>query len=176
MKNVVLIGFMGTGKTSTGRILANKLGYAFTDLDQKIEAEAKMSIKDMFARYGEAYFRDKEKDMVCRMAAKFNLVISTGGGTVKNPENMTELRKHGTIICLTADVDTILERTGRRGKRPVLDQADQGDRRVAVSRLMEERQELYAHADHMVDTSKLSPMQVTEDILHFLKREGAVRA
>ncbi len=176
MKNVVLIGFMGTGKTSTGRILANKLGYAFTDLDQKIEAEAKMSIKDMFARYGEDYFRDKERAMVCRMAARHNLVISTGGGTVKNPENMTELRKNGTIICLTADVDTILERTGRRGKRPVLDQADQGDRRAAVAGLMKERQELYAHADYMVDTSRLSPMQVTEEILHFLKREGAVRA
>ena len=69
-----------------------------------------------------------------------------------------------------------MERTGRRGKRPVLDQADQGDRRAAVAGLMKERQELYAHADYMVDTSRLSPMQVTEEILHFLKREGAVRA
>lgn len=176
MKNVVLIGFMGTGKTSTGRILASKLGYAFTDLDQRIEAEAKMTIKDMFAKYGEEHFRACEKAMVVKAAAKRNMVISTGGGTVKNPENIAELRKNGSIICLTADIDTILDRTGRRGKRPVLDQADHGNRRAAVQALLEERQALYANADYTVDTSKRSPLQVTEEILHFLRREGAVHA
>ena len=71
MKNVVLIGFMGTGKTSAGRILANRLGYAFVDVDQKIEAAHKMSIKEMFARHGEDYFRSCEKDMVKKLAAHF---------------------------------------------------------------------------------------------------------
>ncbi len=176
MKNVVLIGFMGTGKTSTGRMLANRLGYAFADLDQKIEAEEKMSIKTMFAERGETYFRAAEAAMVKRFATKGHVVISTGGGTVKNPDNMAELRKNGWIICLTAGVDTILERTGRRGTRPVLDSADHGDRRKAIAELLASRAKFYAGADYTVDTSKLSPMQVTEEILHFLKREGAVHA
>ena len=176
MKNVVLIGFMGTGKTSTGRMLAAKLGCAFIDMDQKIEEEAGISIPEMFAQKGEAYFREKERQLVTYLAGRRNAVISTGGGTVKDPENMRQFRKTGVVICLTASVDAVLERTSHRGSRPVLDQADQGDRRAAVAGLMKERQELYAHADYMVDTSRLSPMQVTEEILHFLKREGAVRA
>ena len=176
MKNVVLIGFMGTGKTSAGRILSNRLGYAFVDVDQKIEAEYKMSIKDMFASHGEAYFRDCEKAMVKKLAGRRHVVISTGGGTVKNPENMQELRRNGVIIALTAEVDVILERTSRRGKRPVLDQADHGDRRSAVAQLLESRRELYEQEDYTVDTSHLSPMQVAEDIQRFLRREGAVRA
>jgi shikimate kinase len=176
MKNVVLIGFMGTGKTSAGRILANRLGYAFVDVDQKIEAAHKMSIKEMFARHGEDYFRSCEKDMVKKLAARHHVVISTGGGTVKNPENMQELRKNGSIIALTASVDVILERTSRRGTRPVLDRADHGDRRSAVAALLEERRTLYAQADYTVDTSRRSPLQVAEEIQGFLRREGAVRA
>ena len=176
MKTVVLIGFMGTGKTSAGRILANRLGYAFVDVDQKIEAANKMSIKEMFAQHGEAYFRSCEKVMVKQLAARHHAVISTGGGTVKDSENMQELRKHGVVIALTANVDVILERTGRRGTRPVLDRADHGDRRSAVAQLLESRRELYAQADYTVDTSMLSPMQVVDDIQRFLRREGAIRA
>ena len=92
MKNIVLIGFMGTGKTSTGKLLANKLGYAFIDMDSKIEAEEKMTIKDIVARYGEKYFRKKEAMLVQQIAEKKNVVVSTGGGTVMNPENMIILQ------------------------------------------------------------------------------------
>ena len=91
MKNVVLIGFMGTGKTSTGKVLAAKLGAAFIDMDQKIEEEAKMTIPEMFNKYGEAYFREKEHELACRLAARQNAVISTGGGTVKNKANIEAL-------------------------------------------------------------------------------------
>ena len=114
--------------------------------------------------------------MVKKLAGRRHVVISTGGGTVKNPENMQELRRNGVIIALTAEVDVILERTSRRGKRPVLDQADHGDRRSAVAQLLESRRKLYEQADYTVDTSPLSPMQVAEDIQSFLRREGAVRA
>ncbi len=176
MKNVVLIGFMGTGKTSTGRMLAAKLGAAFIDMDQRIEEEAGMSIPDMFAQKGEAYFREQERALVKRLMARRNAVISTGGGTVKNPDNVADFKKSGVIICLSASVDAVLARTKRRGTRPVLDKADQGDRRKAVEHLMAERQELYKKADYTIDTSELSPLQVVENIVRFLKTRGVLHA
>ena len=169
MKNIVLIGFMGTGKSSTGKALAARMGYAFMDLDQKIEEEQGMSIPRMFELHGEEFFRDCEKQMVKRAAARRHTVIATGGGTVKDASNMAALRQHGFVVCLSADVETILERTRRRGSRPVLDGRDEGDRRRAVETLMEERRELYAHADYTVDTSGMSPLQVVEDIVRHLR-------
>ena len=149
MKNIVLIGFMGTGKTSVGRLLAGRLGCAFHDLDKKIEEACGISIPQMFAQHGEPYFRAREKEAVRAAAARSGLVIATGGGTV----------------ALTADVDTILQRTAARGARPVLDGADAGDRRAAVVQLLEERRTLYAGADITVDTSRRSPLEVAEYIV-----------
>lgn len=176
MKNVILIGFMGTGKTSTGKMLASKLGCAFIDMDQKIEEEAGMCIPDIFAQKGEAHFRQLEKDLVERLSARRNAVISTGGGTVKNPDNVAAFKKSGIIICLSASVDAVLERTKRHGTRPVLDQADQGDRRKAVESLMAERKDLYQQADFTVDTSDLSPLQVVDVVVRFLKTRGVLHA
>ena len=176
MKNVVLIGFMGTGKTSVGRLLATRLGCAFHDLDKKIEERHGMSIPEMFAQHGEAYFRACEKDAVRAASARTNLVIATGGGTVKDAANVAALKKSGAIICLTASIDAVLARTAHVGARPVLDQKDAGDRRRAVEELMEERRDLYAVADYRVDTSELSPLQVVDDIVGYLKREGVFRA
>ena len=176
MKNVILIGFMGTGKTSTGKMLASKLGCAFIDMDQKIEEEAGMCIPDIFAQKGEAHFRQLEQDLVERLSARRNAVISTGGGTVKNPDNVAAFKKSGIIICLSASVDAVLERTKRHGTRPVLDQADQGDRRKAVESLMAERKDLYKQADFTVDTSDLSPLQVVDVIVRFLKTRGVLHA
>lgn len=169
MKNVVLIGFMGTGKTSIGRMLAARLGCAFHDLDRKIEEKHGTSIPAMFKEHGEAYFRAREKEAVRDTAGRSHLVIATGGGTVKDPENAELLRKNGVIVALTADVDTILMRTAARGSRPVLDQADAGDRRAAVVQLLEERRHLYEDADITVDTSGRSPLEVTEHILQAIR-------
>lgn len=176
MRNVILIGFMGTGKTSTGKMLAQKLGCAFIDMDVRIEEEAGMSIPEIFAKYGEAHFRQLEHELAVRLSNRRNAVISTGGGTVKDPENMVALQKSGTIICLQADVDTVLERTSCRGTRPVLDKEDQGDRRQAVEKLLAERAALYEQADFSVDTSDLSPLQVVEIIVKTLKTRGALHA
>lgn len=165
MKNIVLIGFMGTGKTSIGRLLATRLGCAFHDLDKKIEEQHGMSIPAMFAQHGEPYFRAREKEAVRDAAGRTNLVIATGGGTVKDPENIALLRQNGVLVALTADVDTILQRTAARGARPVLDRADAGDRRVAVMRLLEERRTLYEEADITVDTSGRSPLEAAEYIV-----------
>lgn len=176
MKNVVLIGFMGTGKTSTGKMLAAKLGAAFIDMDQKIEEETGMSIPDMFAQKGEAYFREQEHKLVQRLSVRRNAVISTGGGTVKNPDNVALLKDSGVIVCLSASVDTILERTSHRGTRPVLDNEDHGNRRQAVEKLMKERRALYKQSDFTVDTSELSPLQVVDCIVRFLKTRGVIHA
>lgn len=165
MKNVVLIGFMGTGKSSVGRLLAMRLGCAFHDLDKKIEAQCGMTIPAMFEQHGEPYFRAREKEAVRAAAARSGLVIATGGGTVKDAENVALLRSSGILVALTADVDTILCRTAARGARPVLDGADAGDRRAAVVRLLEERRALYEGADIAVDTSCRSPLEVAEYIV-----------
>lgn len=167
---------MGTGKTSTGRMLAKKLGYSAIDLDQKIEATHQMTIPEIFTKYGEEYFRNLETEVVKTLPTLKNTVISTGGGTVKRSENRELLRSAGIIISLHASVDAVLQRTARRGERPVLDQKDHGDRREAVKELMESRKALYEQADYIIDTSELTLMQVVSEIQHFLKRRGTLHA
>lgn len=176
MKNVILIGFMGTGKTSIGKMLATKLGCAFIDMDVLIEEQSGMSIPAMFEKYGEAYFRNKESELAVTLSERQNAVISTGGGIVKNPANIEALRKSGPIVCLTADVDTILVRTSRRGERPVLDNADDGNRRLAIEKLLSERSAMYQQCDFSIDTSELSPLQVVEAIIRYLRSRGALHA
>lgn len=174
MKNIVLIGFMGTGKTSTGKALAQRLGKAFIDLDSRIEEEYGESIPQMFAAKGEAYFRACEKAMVEQVSSRANAVISTGGGTVKDPGNTAALKKRGVMICLTAAPEAILERTGRQGRRPLLDAAgqDRRSRLKEIERLLAEREAMYRQADFAVDTSDASPMQIAERIVRVLRTRG----
>lgn len=169
-KNIVLIGFMGTGKTSIGKMLASKLGCAFVDLDHKIEDDNDMTIPEIFQKYGEAHFRALEKQAVKETTGRRGIVIATGGGTIKDTENMQLLRESGVVICLTADVDEILSRTESKGERPVLDAKDkaQGDRRAAIEKLLEERRIFYDQADYKVDTTDWSPMQIMNDICRYV--------
>ena len=176
MRNVILIGFMGTGKSSTGKMLSQRLGCAFIDMDNKIEEESGLSIPEIFARFGEDHFRQLEHELAVRLSKRRNAVISTGGGTVKNPANMAALKSSGVLVCLKADVDTVLERTQNRGTRPVLDREDKGNRRQAVKKLLKERESLYSQADFTVDTSELSPLQVVELITKTLKTRGVLHA
>lgn len=172
MKNIVLIGFMGTGKTSTGKVLAQRLGKAFIDMDNRIEEEQGVSIPEIFETKGEPHFRQLEKDLVKKLSERANAVISTGGGTIKDPENVALLKKSGLIVCLTASPEVILERTERKGERPVLDGADKGDRLSAIEKLLAEREQFYKQADYFIDTGDMSPLQVAERIVHTLKSRG----
>lgn len=172
MKNVVLIGFMGTGKTSTGRLLAGRLGWSFVDVDRKIERESGLTVAEIFARDGEEKFRQRERDTIARVARYKRAVIATGGGVVLDPVNMARLRATGVIVCLTATVAVILERTGRRNTRPLLARPD---REEVVTRLLAERAELYAAADFVLDTSELSSHQAAEKIIVFLRQGGYIR-
>ena len=172
MKNIVLIGFMGTGKTSTGRLLAGRLNRPFIDVDKKIEQETGLAISDIFQLYGETHFRQLERDAISRLARYTNTIIATGGGVVLKQENMIRLKNTGVIVSLTASLDTILERTSRRGVRPLLDCEDRAER---VARLFKERACLYMKADYIIDTSCMSPHQVAEKIIVFLREGGHLR-
>lgn len=169
MENVILIGFMGTGKSSVGKLLASRLGSAFVDLDTEIETKNNMTIPEMFEKYGESYFREKEKEAVKETANRKNIVIATGGGTVKDEDNLKRLSESGFVIALTANADVIYERTMKEGVRPLLDNLSEESRRQRIENLLEERKELYKNTDYTIDTTELSPMQAVEDILRWLK-------
>ena len=170
--NVVLIGFMGTGKTSVGRMLAQRLKRTFVDVDKKIEQAEGVSITEIFHARGEVEFRQIEQEMIARVSRYNHSVIATGGGAVLMKENIARLRKNGVIIALTAAPEVIVARTARRGGRPLLECADPAQ---AVKELMLQRAELYRQADCTFDTSIHSPQQVVEDIVIFLRQGGYLR-
>lgn len=168
MRNVVLIGFMGTGKSAVGQILARRLGWTCIDTDRQIEARQHTSVARIFARRGEAYFREVEARVVAEIAAQAETVIATGGGVVLRPENMAHLRRHGWIVALTASKEALLRRLNEGRHRPLL----RGDVRVTVPRLLAERERFYRDADLIVDVSAAAPERVVEAITAFLaKRE-----
>lgn len=159
-RSVVLIGFMGTGKSSVGRRLAQMTRRPRFDVDQMIATKLGMSITKIFARLGEEQFRKEERTVLEELEAEQPSIIVTGGGVVLRPENVKRLRELGTIVCLTADLQTLLERLGRRSHRPLLRGEDRGE---VVERLLSEREPAYREAaDLMVDTSGLSHDQVAQ--------------
>lgn len=166
MKNIVLTGFMGTGKTEVGRILSRKLGYVLVDADTEIEKEQGITITEIFKQYGEPKFREIESNVIKRLSEIKNAVISTGGGAVLRQENMDNLRKNGVIICLTASPETILKRTGNNNDRPLLQVENPLQK---IKELLEFRRPYYEKADIMIDTEGKGPLQVAEEIIYKVK-------
>lgn len=162
MNNIVLVGFMGTGKTTVGKQVAARLGFTFIDLDETIEQEEKMTVPEIFAQYGEPYFRRKECETIKKLLMCQNAVIATGGGAVVHDNNLDLLRQIGRVICLTAEPSTILRRVSQRTNRPLLACDDQEKRIVT---LLEQRQKYYCQADSMVSTDSLSVKEVVEQIV-----------
>ena len=164
-RNIILGGFMATGKSSVGRRLAIVLGYDFLDLDTLIAAEEGMPIAQIFSSREETAFRALESRMVERVAGRTGCVVATGGGTIVNRRNLETLKRSGVVVALTADPDTILARIGPTEDRPML---WGGDKRERVRLLLEERAEAYAKADLIVDASARTIDHVVNHILEFL--------
>src|SRR5512136_907847 len=164
-RNIILGGFMATGKSTVGRRLAIVLGYDFLDLDTLIAAEEGMPISQIFTTRGESAFRALETRMVERVAGRTGCVVATGGGTIVNPRNLDALKRSGVVVALTADPDTILARIGPTEDRPML---WGGDKRERVRLLLEQRAEGYAKADLIVDASANTIDHVVNHILDFL--------
>jgi shikimate kinase len=165
-KIIFLTGFMGCGKTSVGRVLAERLHCPFVDLDEVIVQEAGASVKEIFAAQGEPAFRRLESLALQRIAAGAKAVVSTGGGAVIARENRAIMRVAGSIVNLTASIETIVTRLSGDSQRPLLE----GD--VSVERIrtmLELRQEFYADADLRIDTTAKTVLAVVEEILHRLK-------
>lgn len=162
MKNIVLTGFMGAGKTEVGRELSRILGWRIIDVDDEIVKSRNMTINEIFAKFGEPAFRDVETEMIQKAAQKRNVIISTGGGAVLRQENMDILRARGMIICLWASPETILKRTSHNRERPLLQAEDPLQR---IKELLEFRKPFYEKADIMIDTEGKSPFLIAEEIL-----------
>lgn len=166
MRNVVLTGFMGTGKSSVGRLLADRLGFSYRDLDALIVAEEGISINEIFARHGEPLFRALETEVVRRMAREERCVVSTGGGAVIATENRRLLRQAGVVVNLTASVDEVCRRLREETDRPLLKDDRSGER---IAAMMAEREQFYADAELRIDTTGKSVEDVVAEIIRYLE-------
>jgi shikimate kinase len=162
MKNIVLTGFMGSGKSTVGKKLGEKLNLKVIDTDDVIEEDSGLKISDIFAQQGEKYFRELEKEAVRKVSALEDHVIITGGGVVLNKENMENLRKRGTIIYLHARPEVLHERVKDETHRPLLQVKDPLNR---VRELLDYRARFYSDNDLEIDTSNLSVDEVVGEIV-----------
>lgn len=143
MKNIVLCGFMGCGKSTVGKILAEKTGMTLVDMDSYIETVAGRTISEIFATDGEAAFRRMEHEACRELGGQSDLIIATGGGAVLRDENVTALKQNGTIVWLEVDAACVLGRLAGDTTRPLLQRED---KEAAVSELLAQRTPLYARA------------------------------
>lgn len=165
-QNLILIGFMGTGKTVVGRRLARRMGRRFIDTDAAIEEITGFTIPRLFARYGLVRFRSEEALLVKKLAREKNLVIATGGGTVLNPENVRLLQERGILIGLTAPAEILHLRLRNKKNRPLL---SRGNHKETINRLLAERENAYSMAEYTLDTGAMSPDQVVNRITGYLR-------
>lgn len=166
--NIFLIGPMGVGKTTIGRQLATRLGLEFLDSDHEIEDRTGADIPWIFDVEGEAGFRHREREMIDELSARRGVVLATGGGAVLDPLNRSRLRDRGTVIYLQAPLDSLLERTARDRKRPLLQTEDP---RRKLAQILAEREPLYREAaDFVVSTDHRPVRRVIGEIVECLDR------
>lgn len=165
-QNYFLIGFMGAGKSTIAAELKRRTGMKLVEMDQRIVDEQGMSINDIFAKYGEAHFRDIESELVKTLGLEGNTIVSCGGGVVVRPENVENMKKSGKIIFLCATPETIYERVKNGKDRPILN----GNMNVQfIAELMEKRRALYeSAADIKIDTDGLSVAQICQKIENYM--------
>ena len=167
IRNLALVGFMGTGKSSVGRLAAAELGFQFLDTDELIEADAGRRISEIFAQEGEADFRERERRLIAELARENRVVISTGGGLVANPVNLASLKTHALVVCLWATPEMIRQRTRFQSHRPLLHGEDP---LATIRQLLAERGPSYRQADVLVTTDMRSVKEVALQVLHHFHR------
>jgi shikimate kinase len=172
---MIITGFMATGKSSVGPLVARQLGWKFVDVDSMIVARAGKSIAQIFADHGEAHFRNLEREVVAHLASDQRRcpqchgphpeVVSTGGGVLVDDANCAALRRVGVVVCLTAKPEVIASRVERsKTKRPKL--AEGGKPTLErIKELMAERADAYARADFQIDTSNLTVNQLADRVI-----------
>lgn len=166
-KNIFLIGFMGSGKSTIAKLLANDTNRELIEMDETIEKEAGCTINELFEKHGESYFRDLESALVKRIADKGGAVVSCGGGAVLREENVANMKKNGKIIYLSATPETIYERVRHSTNRPLLN----GNMNVEYIReLMDKRLAIYENAaDVIVDVNQKGKSEIVEEIASLLR-------
>jgi shikimate kinase len=165
--NIILIGFMGAGKSAVGHKLANELKMDYLDCDELIEKTEKTSINEIFEKKGEKYFRDLETEVIKTLADFDNFVIATGGGMVLREENVKLLKQIGPLILLWADSGVVYQRIKEQTHRPLLKVADP---RAEIKKILDYRAPIYNKvADLKVDTSKLNVEESVREIMEWLK-------
>lgn len=166
-KNIMLIGFMGAGKSTVSHQLSDMLGWEEIEMDDLIAAREGKSIPEIFAVCGEEYFRELESQLIESFGERKRLIVSCGGGAVLRPENVRNMKQGGRIILLTAKPETIYERVKDSTERPILN----GNMNVEyITELMEKRRPLYeAAADLIIQTDGKSAEQICEDIIRMMK-------
>lgn len=163
IRNIALCGFMGTGKSSVGRLVAQQLRFAFLDTDAVIEARAGKSITDIFAQDGEPAFRALESKVVHELTSRNRTVISTGGGLVVNSENLASLKQHALVICLWATPETIWGRVKNQSHRPLLADPQPLEK---IRSLLSQRAPFYKQADVLLNTELRSTRDVAQQVIH----------
>jgi shikimate kinase len=166
MKNIYLVGFMGTGKTTIAKILANKLSKKFVEMDRVIEQEEGKKVKDIFAEYGETYFRKLEKQLLDKLSSQTDLVVSCGGGLVCSEKNLKILKESGYLFSLYACPSSIFERVKNSNQRPLLNVENPLEK---IGQLLRARNPYYEKAGLRVNTDKLSAQEAADYIVNLLE-------
>ena len=161
--HIILVGIAGAGKSTVGAEVATRLGRPFMDLDREIEKREQATVSEIFAEKGEPYFRTKERELTEELSKMGNMVLAPGGGWITNTDVVALLRPPGRIIYLKVKPETAMKRLGdERTTRPLLMRPDPlGE----LKRMLMQREPMYVKADHVIDTEKLKPQQVVEQVL-----------
>ncbi len=165
-RSIIFVGLMGAGKTAIGRGVAQALGLAFADSDHEIETVSRMTIPDLFDKYGEEEFRSLERRVIARLLKRGRTVISTGGGAFMNDKTRRAIRAKGISVWLKADLDTLMSRVMRKQNRPLLKTPDP---RAVMADLIEVRYPVYGRADLTIISRDVRKEVVIQETVSVIK-------
>ena len=166
-KNLVLLGMMGVGKSTLGKIVAKKLNLEFIDTDVQIEEKCQMKISAIFKKKGEKFFRMEEEKEVINSLKKSDCVIALGGGAFINKTVRNNILKNAISIWLDSDLETLNKRTGWNKKRPLLDKENN---KITINKLYEERKSIYKLANYKINCTELDKKKISDKIITFYEK------